>query len=59
MVIPCDREALVRALGELVSNPELLGRLRAGCKPLAASISWDAVVAPMEAHYARLVRKTA
>ena len=56
LVIPHEREALVRALNQL-SDPGLRERMKLGCVDVARGLRWEQPVAEMEALYADLVAK--
>ena len=54
LVIPHEREALVRALNQL-SDPGLRERMKLGCVDVARGLGWEQPVAEMQALYADLV----
>jgi glycosyltransferase involved in cell wall biosynthesis len=51
LVTPYDSGAVGRTLKELLNNPELYHRLKAGCSQVADEISWDRLVAGIERSY--------
>jgi glycosyltransferase involved in cell wall biosynthesis len=52
LVVERSREALVGALRELMTQPELRERLRAGCRAVAEELSPEKTVARLESFYA-------
>ncbi|HEX9761352.1 MAG TPA: glycosyltransferase [Candidatus Acidoferrales bacterium] len=54
LVIPREIPALADALKKLLRNPELRDAFRAGCAEVAARLSWECVLDPMEQLYAAL-----
>ncbi len=55
LVPPGDHEALARALGEILCDPELRGRLADGAASAVAPFAWPIVGASVEDHYHRAV----
>ncbi len=54
LVVTHDARALARAIGAVISNPELRARLVAGCRAVTAQLGWEAPVGEMEALYNKL-----
>ncbi len=55
LVVPHDATAIAQALARVLWEPELHGRLTAGCKKVAARLDWDEPAQEMENLYERLV----
>jgi glycosyltransferase involved in cell wall biosynthesis len=51
LVTTYDAQAVARALRELLTNPALYQRLKAGCAQVAQEISWDGLVRGMQGSY--------
>lgn len=56
LVVPHDATALSGALARLLSEPQLSGRLAAGCSAVAKRLGWEEPVREMESLYARLTK---
>ncbi|HMD38288.1 MAG TPA: glycosyltransferase [Candidatus Acidoferrum sp.] len=54
LVVPHDPDALAREIQRVTSDPELHGRLAAGCAAVTARLGWDGPVGEMEALYNKL-----
>jgi glycosyltransferase involved in cell wall biosynthesis len=54
LVVTHNARALARAIGAVISNPELRARLVAGCRAVTAQLGWQAPVREMEALYNKL-----
>jgi glycosyltransferase involved in cell wall biosynthesis len=53
LVIERSHPALVAALREMLGNEDLRSRFRSACPALAATLSWDRLIEPMEQLYQR------
>jgi len=51
LVTAYDAGALAQALEELLENPDLYQRLKAGCREVAEEISWDHLIRVMQVSY--------
>ena len=54
LVIAPEKEPLVAALRNLISDPVLHAKLKSGCHEVAAELGWDRLTAQMEAHYMKI-----
>jgi glycosyltransferase involved in cell wall biosynthesis len=55
LVIAPEKQPLVEALRNLISNPVLYAKLKAGCKQVAAELGWDRLTEQMEGHYTKVL----
>jgi len=58
LVTPYDSGAVGRTLKELLNNPELYHRLKAGCSQVADEISWDRLVGGMQDSYQEAINQS-
>lgn len=58
MVVPPAAEPLERALRSFFADAALAARFRAACPQVAASLSWEEILGPMEQHYRTLLERT-
>jgi glycosyltransferase involved in cell wall biosynthesis len=56
LVIAPEEQQLVAALRNLISDRVLYAKLKAGCREVAAELSWDRLTEQMEGHYARVLK---
>jgi glycosyltransferase involved in cell wall biosynthesis len=59
LAVPHDAHALSQAITRVLTETELRARLAAGCKKVAASLSWEQPVREMEALYNELANRQA
>jgi len=57
IVVPHECDALTAALGQLMSDGELYGRLQQGCAEVARDLDWEEPIDAMRMLYAQVVRK--
>jgi glycosyltransferase involved in cell wall biosynthesis len=55
LVIAPEKQALVGALRNLISDPVLYARLKTGCIEVAAELGWDRLSGQMESHYTKIL----
>src|ERR1700688_4524405 len=55
LVVPHDCVALQAGLARILDDPAVAARLRAGCKGVADSLSWEEPLAQMETLYRELI----
>jgi glycosyltransferase involved in cell wall biosynthesis len=55
LVVPHDCAALQAGLARILDDPAVAARLRAGCKEVADSLSWEGPLAQMENLYRELI----
>jgi len=58
LVIAPEKQPLVAALRDLISNPLLQAELKAGCKEVAGELGWDRLTEQMEGHYTRVLTRS-
>ena len=58
LVIAPEKQPLVAALRNLISNPVLYAELKAGCKEVAAELGWDRLTEQMEGHYTKVLTRS-
>jgi glycosyltransferase involved in cell wall biosynthesis len=56
LVIAPEEQQLVAALRNLISDRVLYAKLKAGCREVAAELSWDRLTEQMEGHYVRVLK---
>lgn len=57
LVIPVDRESLAAALKRLMVDKALYARLKAGCRRVAAELTWGTISGQMENYYAQVLAR--
>ena len=55
LVVPHDRAALESGLSQILDDPAIAARLRAGCKAIVASLGWAEPIAQMVSMYTELI----
>ena len=55
LVIAPEKQALVVALRNLISDPVLYARLKTGCNEVATELDWDRLSGQMESHYTKIL----
>jgi len=55
LVIAPEKQALVGALRNLISDAVLYARLKTGCNEVAAELGWDRLSGQMENHYTKIL----
>jgi glycosyltransferase involved in cell wall biosynthesis len=55
LVIAPEKQALVGALRNLISDPVLFAKLKAGCNEVAAELGWNRLSGQMESHYIKIL----
>jgi glycosyltransferase involved in cell wall biosynthesis len=58
LVIPVDCESIAGALGQLLVDKALYARLKAGCRAVAAELTWGTLSGQMENYYAQVLART-
>jgi glycosyltransferase involved in cell wall biosynthesis len=58
LVIAPEKQPLVAALRNLISDPALYAKLKAGCNEVAAELGWDRLTEQMEGHYTRVLSRS-
>lgn len=58
LVIAPEKQPLIAALRNLISDPVLYAKLKAGCKEVAAELGWDRLTEQMEGHYTKVLTRS-
>ncbi len=58
LVIPPEKEALIAALGRMLSDSALHARFKEGCKQVASQLSWERLAGQMEGYYSGALANT-
>lgn len=58
LVIPVDSESIAEALSQLLVDKALYARLKAGCREVAAELTWGTLSGQMENYYSQVLART-
>jgi len=58
LVIAPEKQPLVAALRNLISDRVLYAKLKAGCREVAAELGWDRLTEQMEGHYTKVLARS-
>ena len=58
LVIAPEKQPLVAALRDLISDPVLYTKMKAGCNEVAAELGWDRLTEQMESHYTKALGRS-